>query len=70
MKLEERGYQLRSQVDGKVNVPEKGKKSCMGFSYNGPKLWNYLPVHIRKTTIIDIFKDKLKDYIWDEIPSI
>ena len=41
----------------KVKVPEKGKKSCTGFSYNGPKMWNHLPGHIRKTTIRDIFKE-------------
>ena len=70
MKIEQRGYQLRSLEDGQVKVPDKGKKSCQGFSYNGPKLWNQLPSHIRKTTIRDIFKDKLKDYIWEEIPSI
>ena len=70
MKLEPRGYQLRSLEDGKVKVPEKGKKSCQGFSYNGPKLWNHLPGHIRKTTIRDIFKEKVKDYIWEEIPSV
>ena len=70
MKIEPRGYNLRCLEDGKVRVPDKGKKSCTGFSYFGPKLWNHLPGHIRKTTIIDIFKDKLKEYIWEEIPSI
>ena len=70
MKIEPRGYNLRSLDDGKVKVPEKGKKSCTGFSYNGPKLWNYMPSHIRKTTIRDIFKEKLKEYIWEEIPSV
>ena len=70
MKIEERGYQLRCLEDGQVKVPNKGKKSCQGFSYNGPKLWNHLPNHIRKTTIREIFKEKLKDYIWEEIPSV
>ena len=70
MKIEPKGYQLRSLEDGTVKVPEKGKKSCTGFSYYGPKLWNHLPSHIRKTTIRDIFKEKLKDYIWEEIPSV
>ena len=37
--------------DGKVIVPEKGKKSSRGFSYIGPKLCNHLPSFIRKTTI-------------------
>merc|ERR1711978_254361 len=63
MKMELRGYNLRGIEDEKVKVPEKGKKSCNGFHYMGPKLWNFLPVHIRKTTLRDIFKDKLKEFI-------
>ena len=70
MKLEPRGYNLRGLEEGKVQVPEKGKKSCTGFHYIGPKLWNFLPAHIRKTTIRSIFKDKLKDFIWEHIPSV
>ena len=69
-KLEQGRYSLRSLEDGKVKVPEKMKKSCTGFSYIGPKLWNHLPAHIRKTTIIGIFKNKLKDWIWEFIPSV
>ena len=67
MKIVPRGYQLRSLEDGKVNVPARGKKSCTGFSYHGPKLWNYLPEHIRKTWKKEIFKDKMKDWIWENI---
>ena len=63
MKIQQRGYNLRGMEEGKVQVPEKGKKSCNGFHYMGPKLWNFLPGHIRKTTIRNIFKEKLKDYI-------
>ena len=70
MKMVPRGYNLRGLEEGKVNVPEKGKKSCNGFHYIGPKLWNFLPGHIRKTTIKNIFKDKLKDFIWEHIPSV
>ena len=70
MKMESRGYGLRGLEEGKVRVPEKGKKSCNGFHYMGPKLWNFLPKHIRKTTIRSIFKEKLKDFIWESIPSV
>ena len=63
-------YEFRSLENGKVKVPEKMKKSCTGFSYIGPKMWNYLPGHIRKTTIRGIFKDKMIDWIWDFIPSV
>ena len=70
MKMVPRGYNLRGLEDGKVKVPDKGKKSCNGFHYMGPKLWNHLPGHIRKTTIKSIFKEKLKDFIWEQIPSV
>ena len=70
MKMVNRGYSLRGLEDGKVIVPEKGKKSCIGFHYMGPKLWNFLPGHIRKTSMKNIFKEKLKDFIWEQIPSV
>ena len=70
MKVAPKGYSLRGIEDGKVQVPEKGKKSCNGFHYIGPKLWNFLPSHIRKTTIRNIFKAKLKDFIWEHVPSV
>ena len=69
-KVEQGRYNLRCLEDGKVKVPEKMKKSCTGFSYVGPKLWNHLPAHIRKTTIKSIFKNKMKDWIWEFIPSV
>ena len=66
MKMVPRGYNLRGLEEGKVLMPE----SCNGFHYIGPKLWNFLPGHIRKTTIKNIFKEKLKDFIWENIPSV
>ena len=69
-KVEQGRYNLRCLDDGKVKVPEKMKKSCTGFSYFGPKLWNYLPAHIRKTTFRSIFKYKIKEWIWEFIPSV
>ena len=65
-----KGYSLRGLEDGTVLVPGRGKKNCNGFHYMGPKMWNSLPAHIRKTTKRDIFKDKLKDHIWENIPSV
>ena len=59
----QKGYSLRGLQDGTVIVPEKGKKSCNGFHYMGPKLWNFLPAHIRKTSKRNVFKEKLKDFI-------
>ena len=70
LEIKQARYNLRCLEDGKVKVPEKMKKSCTGFSYIGPKLWNNLPAHIRKTTIKSIFKHKVKDWIWEFIPSV
>ena len=70
MKIEKSGYSLRRQEDGQVRVPEKFKKSCTGFSQNGPKLWNYLPSDIRTTDKKSVFKAKLKNWIWTSIPSV
>ena len=56
LKMVPKGYSLRGLEEAKVQVPERGKKSCNGFHYMGPKLWNFMPAHIRKTTIKNIFK--------------
>ena len=69
-KKEKKRYELRCNDDGQVRVPDKMIKSCTGFGYIGPKMWNYLPGHIRKTTIRDIFKEKMKDWIWEFIPPV
>ena len=69
-KIEQGRYELRRLEDGQVRVPHKMKKNCTGFSYIGPKMWNYLPEHIRKTTIREIFQDKMKDWIWESIPTV
>ena len=63
LKLEQRGYPLRSLEDGQEKVSQKGKKSCTGFSYTGPKLWNHLPSKIRTTDNRDEFKAKIKSWI-------
>ena len=70
LKIEKSGYSLRRLEDGQVRVPEKFKKSCTGFSQNGPKLWNFLPSDIRTTDERKVFKVKLKNWIWTSIPSI
>ena len=59
MKIQERGYSLRNLKDGQVKVPNKGKKSCTGFSYTGPKFWNHLPSGIITTEIRETFQLKL-----------
>ena len=55
----------RSKTRGDLKVPKKPKESCLGFSWNAPKLWNMLPTHIRETTVPNIFKSQVKKWIWD-----
>ena len=47
-KLVERKYALRSITKKKLNVPEKPKLKCLGFTYNGAKLFNMLPIQMKK----------------------
>ena len=65
---ENSSYSLRNRENGTVKVP--GKPSKLYFSYTGPKLFNFLPEDIRKTTDPDTFKVLLKKWIWDNIPSV
>ena len=51
------------------NVPEKPKLKCLGFTYNGLKLFNMLPLKMKKMEDPNIFKTKTKEWIWENIPS-
>jgi len=68
-KLVERKYALRSITKKKLNVPEKPKLKCLGFTYNGAKLFNMLPLEMKKMEDPNIFKTKTKEWIWENIPS-
>ena len=68
-KLIERKYALRSITKKKLNVPEKPKLKCLGFTYNGAKLFNMLPLEMKEMEDPNIFKTKTKEWIWDNIPS-
>ena len=61
-------YQLRNRRNGEVKVPFKPSKPY--FSYTGPKLFNFLPEEMRKTTSPMSFKIQLKQWIWENIPSV
>ena len=63
-------YDMRSNEKGDLNVIEKPKKSCVGFTYLSSKLWNMLPEEYRKITSPELFKSKIKTWIIEsEIPS-
>ena len=63
----ERVYSNRRKED--VKIPRVDHTSCQGFSWHGAKLWNSLPENIKSIKNPDTFKLKIKDYIWDKIPS-
>ena len=65
----ERKYALRSINKGDLKVPDKPKLKCLGFTYNGAKLFNMLPVQMRKLEEPNTFKTMTKDWIWENIPS-
>ena len=48
-KLIERKYALRSITNEQLNVPEKPKLKYLGFTYNGAKLFNMLPIKMKKS---------------------
>ena len=68
-KIIEKKYALRSITKKDLNVPEKPKLKCLGFTYNGAKLFNMLPCRVRETKYPDIFKTLSKEWIWENIPS-
>ena len=62
-------YALRSITNKNLKVPEKPKLKCMGFTYNGAKLFNMLPPQMSETKDPNNFKTMMKNWIWDNIPS-
>ena len=48
---------------------KKPLTSCTGFSYNAPRLFNKLPVEIMRIEKSSLFKNEVKKWIWNNIPS-
>ena len=65
------GVKVRGMLsDNKdLKVPEKPKLKCMGFTYNGAKLFYILLLQMRETKNPNAFKTMSKDWIWKNIPS-
>ena len=62
-------HALRSISKKDLKVPEKPKLKCLCFIYNGAKLFNMLPIQMKKTENPNTFKTLTKDWIWENIPS-
>ena len=56
-------YQTRSSDSGDLHVP-RVIHSCAqkSISYSGAKIWNDIPVEVRKAQSIYIFKRKLREH--------
>ena len=62
----ERKYAQRSITKKKLNVSEKPKLKCLGFTYNGAKLFNMLPLEMKKIEDPNTFKTMIKTWIWEK----
>ena len=64
----EQKYDFRTSND--LKVPKKPKVNCTGFAYIGSKVFNSLPKNIKETVNSASFKTLIKNWIWENIPSI
>ena len=62
-------HSLRNITNNDLKVPEKPRLKCMGFIYNGAKLFNMLPPQMRQTKDTNTFQIMVKNWIWENIPS-
>ena len=60
-------YSFRSEAKNEIKVQKKTK--ITNFSYFGAKLYNFLPSDIKKAENSNIFKELIKNWIWQKIPS-
>ena len=52
-----------------LHSSSKLQLKCLGFTYNGAKLFNMLPIKMKKMEDPNTFKTMTKDWIWENIPS-
>ena len=60
---------LRYPKKNKYKKFKKPKLKCLGFTYNGAKLFNMLPIKMKQMEDPNTFKTMTKDWIWENIPS-
>ena len=62
--------ELRSSCDKTLlKVPPKNYKTFgeHSFTYIGPVIWNKLPVHIRQSNSINVFKKALEHHLFQSV---
>ncbi|KAI5086528.1 hypothetical protein C0J45_2243, partial [Silurus meridionalis] len=59
---------LRSKGVGYLLVPQIMKTTAGGrsFSYKAPQLWNSLPISVRDSDTVSVFKSRLKTYLFSQ----
>ncbi|XP_053486672.1 uncharacterized protein LOC128611310 [Ictalurus furcatus] len=59
---------LRSKDAGYLTVPRIVKATSRGraFSYRAPQLWNSLPISVRDSDTVLVFKSRLKTYLFTQ----
>ncbi|KAI5613887.1 hypothetical protein C0J50_11250, partial [Silurus asotus] len=57
---------LRSKGAGYLLVPQIMETTAGGrcFSYKAPQLWNSLPISVRDSDTVSVFKSRLKTYLF------
>ena len=64
---EETTIQTRSSFQ-KLNIPRrKTNIGLKSLSYSGPSLWNNLNENLKRSTSINNFKHKIKEFYFDEV---
>ena len=66
LKFKKTDYSTRSEDNLELEVPKVGSYGNKAFCCAGPKLWNAIPVHIRKSENFSIFKNNLKKFYFNE----
>ena len=63
----ERRSRLRSSAQNRLMISRPSKTVRLrerSFSVNGPSLWNSLPDSVKNSTSVDVFKSRLKTYLF------
>ena len=55
---------LRSRIRPRERLPRLPTYGGRAFCFYAPKVWNRLPVHIRQSRSVDVFKKKLKTFLF------
>ena len=68
IKIKSKPRSLRSNSRFLLDIPKVSLKSagCRAFSHAGPTLFNELPENIKTSNTLDVFKGKLKTYLFDQ----